>query len=57
MERKSVTLNGVKVYVDAIESIAPTYNLATNCPEYVVTCKSGAKYQITEHAARVYELI
>ena len=57
MERKSVTLNGVKVYVDAIESIAPAYNLATNCPEYVVTCKSGAKYQISEHAAKANELI
>ena len=57
MERKSVTLNGVKVYVDAIESIAPKYNRAAHCPGYVVTCKSGAKYKITEFAARIYELI
>lgn len=57
MERKSVFLNGVRVYADAIESIAPAYNLAANRTEYVVTCKSGSKYQITEDAARKAELI
>jgi hypothetical protein len=59
MDKEYVRLNGAKVFVDTIESITPVWSLISpdTAPEYKVTCKSGASYQITNKAAKNARLI
>ena len=44
MERKTVVLNGSTVFVDAIESITPTFGLDDSQTGYTIRCKSGKEY-------------
>lgn len=48
MERKTVVLNGSTVFVDAIESITPTFGLGGSQTGYTIRCKSGKEYWLTE---------
>ena len=57
MERKTVVLNGSMVFVDAIESITPTFGLNGSQNGYTIRCKSGKEHWLTKTSMKETGLI